>query len=88
MLLTDFNIYQLSPLVVWCDNQYAFSLAANPVFHSRSKHIEMDFHFVGEKVAANKIHLKYIPTIDQLVDIFTKSLSTHRFSFLASKLMV
>lgn len=46
MLLTDFSIPQSSPPVIWCDNQSALSLAANPVFHSRSKHIEVDCHFV------------------------------------------
>ncbi|GMP41409.1 hypothetical protein CsSME_00011522 [Camellia sinensis var. sinensis] len=73
------------PPLVTCDNMSALSLAANPVFHSRSKHIEVDCHFIREKVARRQFCLKYVPSLDQLADIFTKSLSTARFSFLTSK---
>ncbi|XP_028112625.1 uncharacterized protein LOC114310743 [Camellia sinensis] len=88
MLLADFHIPQPSPPVLWCDNMSALSLATNPVFHSRSKHIEVDCHFIREKVARRQFFLKYVPSLDQLADIFTKSLSTARFSFLTSKLRV
>ncbi|XP_028052879.1 uncharacterized protein LOC114257322 [Camellia sinensis] len=88
MLFADFHIPQPSPPVLWCDNMSALALAANPVFHSRSKHIEVDCHFIREKVARRQFFLKYVPSLDQLADIFTKSLSTARFSFLTSKLRV
>ncbi|CAL5322875.1 unnamed protein product [Camellia sinensis] len=88
MLLTEFAISLPSPPIIWCDNQSALSLAANPVFHSRSKHIEVDCHFVREKVAAHQLVLRYIPTLDQLADVFTKPLSTSRFQFLTTKLLV
>ncbi|CAL5412382.1 unnamed protein product [Camellia sinensis] len=88
MLLVEFCIPQSSVPVLWCDNMSALALATNPVFHHRSKHLEVDCHFVREKVAAHKLFLKHVPTSHQLADIFTKPLSTARFSFLTSKLMV
>ncbi|GMP58694.1 hypothetical protein CsSME_00022277 [Camellia sinensis var. sinensis] len=54
----------------------------------RSKHIEVDYYFVRERVAASKLLLKYVPSTDQVVDVFTKPLSTAWFSFLTDKLMV
>ena len=46
MLLCDFGVYLTSPLVIWCDNLSSISLALNPVFHARTKHVEIDYHFV------------------------------------------
>ena len=88
MVLQDFSIPQSSIPVVWCGCQSAFALAANPVFHTRSKHIEVDCHFVRDKVQAHKLLLCHVPTASQLADIFTKPLPTSRFSFLTSKLRV
>ena len=57
--------------VLWCDNLGATYLTANPVFH-RTKHIEIDFHFVRERVAAGVLQVKFISSDDQLADVFTK----------------
>ena len=63
---------------LWCDNIGATYLSANPMFHARTKHIEVDFHFVGERVARKLPDIKFIPTGDQLADGFTKPLAMRR----------
>ncbi|XP_028104402.1 uncharacterized protein LOC114303481 [Camellia sinensis] len=87
-LLKDMHIFPSSVPELWCDNISAMALTSNPVFHSRSKHIEIDFHFIRDKVVAKVIALKYVPTTDQVADIFTKPLSTSRFLYLKDKLLV
>ena len=67
------------PPVIWYDNLNALALASNPVCHASIKHIEVDYHFVCEKVLNWDILLKFISTHDQLADIFTKGLSSSRF---------
>jgi hypothetical protein len=58
----------------WRDNLGATYLSANPVFHARTKHIEIDYHFVRERVASNHLAIKFISTRDQLADGLTKAL--------------
>jgi Reverse transcriptase (RNA-dependent DNA polymerase) len=74
--------------ILWCDNLGATFLANNPAFHARTKHIELDYHFVREKVADGTIHVKFICSQDQLADALTKPLSTARFQSLRFKFTV
>ena len=48
--------------IVWCDNMGANLLASNPVFHARTKHIEVDIHFVREKIEAKQLEVRFVPT--------------------------
>ncbi len=61
-------------VVVYCDNISNILLAYNPVYHARTKHIEVHYHFIREKILARKINLTHVNTENQVVDIFTKAL--------------
>ena len=87
-VLKDLGIFLPSAPKLWCDNVSALAIASNLVFHARPKHLEIDYHFVCEKVLRRDLQVKYIAIGDQLADIFTKSLSTSQFVFLRSKIMV
>ena len=73
---------------LFCDNTGATYLCANPVFHSRMKHVSLDYHFVRECVANGNLHVHHISTKDQLADVLTKALSRHQFTVLRSKIGV
>jgi len=66
-------------LTMLCDNQGAISLAKDNKFHSRTKHIDLRYHFIHEAVEEGKINVTYIPTEDNVADIFTKSLAKLKF---------
>lgn len=88
MLLQELHISCLSPPRLWCDNLSATYLTANPIFHTRTKHIEIDFHFVRERVAKRLLEVRFICFEDQLADVLTKPLATRRFCYMRDKLTV
>ena len=85
-LLHEFHIPFISPAIVYCDNQSTIQITSNPVFHERTKHIEIDCHLVREKVAAGLIKLLPISSSLQIADILTKPLPPPSFQTLCSKL--
>nr|XP_017221153.1 PREDICTED: uncharacterized mitochondrial protein AtMg00810-like [Daucus carota subsp. sativus] len=62
-----------------CDNQSAIRLAENPVFHARTKHVEVHYHFLREKVLQGEIAMRHVATHEQVADMFTKSLSPGKY---------
>lgn len=74
-LLEELTITDITPVPLKCDNQAAIYIAKNPVFHERTKHIELDCHYVREQLQAGLISIDYVPSEKQIADIFTKSLS-------------
>jgi hypothetical protein len=87
-VLKDLGVFLLDPPLLWCDNLSAIALASNPVFHARTKHIEVDYHFIREKVVRRDIVVKFISTTDQLADILTKCLSSPGFHRLRENLLL
>ncbi|XP_039015379.1 uncharacterized protein LOC120145673 [Hibiscus syriacus] len=87
-LLAEFRIKGLKPVKLYCDNRAALQIAANPVYHERKKHIEIDCHFVREKIQEGMIQTKHVSTHEQLTDIMTKALGSQRHSYMLSKLGV
>ncbi|PKI56553.1 hypothetical protein CRG98_023079 [Punica granatum] len=85
-LLSSLGVEMDQPTRLFCDNQAALHIAANPVFHERTKHIEIDYHFIREHIQSGLIATAHISTKLQLADIFTKALGRDCFTFLLGKL--
>ena len=87
-VLCDLVIFLPNPPTLWCDNIGATYLSTNPTFHDRTKRIEIDFHFVRNKVASNTLVMRFISSKDNLVDIFTKPTSFSPFSLTRTKVNI
>ncbi|XP_031255632.1 uncharacterized protein LOC116113620 [Pistacia vera] len=87
-LVKDLGIKTGKPVTLYCNNKAAIYIAANPVFHERTKHIEIDCHFVKEKIEEGIIRTRQIRTSEQPADIFTKPLCSRQHSYLLRKLGV
>ncbi|XP_047260365.1 uncharacterized mitochondrial protein AtMg00810-like [Capsicum annuum] len=77
-----------SNVQIKCDNESAIKLVSNPVFHARTKHVEIRHHFVHEKVLSEEIELTTVRTNSQVVDIFTKALEKSKFQYFRDALGV
>ncbi|CAA7050341.1 unnamed protein product [Microthlaspi erraticum] len=87
-LLTELGITLPSVLVIYCDNVGVTYLCANPVFHSRMKHLALNYHFIRDNVQSGALRVTHLSTKDQLADALTKALPRPRFLELFSKIGV
>jgi hypothetical protein len=87
-LLSDLFSSELEPTFIHCDNQSCIKLTENPVFHDRSKHIEMRYHYVRDMAQKNVLSIQYVLTAEQTTYIFTKPLSLTKFVYFCDKLGV
>lgn len=85
-LLKDMGLTKLPPSTLLCDNKAALSIAANPVLHERTKHIELDCHFVRDKINDGSVVTSFVPSHAQLADILTKSLPVRQHNKLLRQL--
>jgi histone deacetylase 1/2 len=77
-LLKEIGIQVPATTKLWCDNLGAKYLSSNPVFHARTKHIEVDYHFVRERVMRRLLQIDFVPTGDQVADGFTKAITVRQ----------
>ncbi len=77
-LMADVGLVQVGAITIMCDNQGCIALAKNPTHHSRTKHVDIQHHFIQEKLESGEIGLKYCPTQDMVADVLTKALAKER----------
>ena len=86
IILEDLKIKWEGHMKLYCDNKSAISIAHNPIEHDRTKHIEVDRHFIKEKLDSCLICTPYVPSQGQLASILTKGLHTPNFDRIICKL--
>ncbi|KAK4269383.1 hypothetical protein QN277_022546 [Acacia crassicarpa] len=85
-LLKEMYIDVIKTPCIWCDNIGTIAFAANPVLHSKTKHVELDVHFIREKVAVGIVTVGHVPSTYQVAEILTKPQNYEMFAFCRDKL--
>jgi hypothetical protein len=85
-LLIDLFDHEMDRITIHCDNQICVKLSENHVFHDRSKHIEIKYNYIKDMVQRKIVHVQYLPTHEQIADIFTKPLAKMKFEYFCERL--
>ena len=85
-LLSDLFDLQLDATCIYCDNQSCVKLSENPVFHDKSKHIEIKYHYIKDMVQKGELKLHYVATDEHIDDVLTKPLDRVKFEYFREKL--
>lgn len=86
VLLRELNVCVTQGPALWCVNISATYIVANPFFYAHTKHIDLDYHFIRDRIARSCLHVRYVSTKDQIADLFTKGLSRSQHAHFMSKL--
>ena len=86
ILLSELGLIVDMPICLYCDNQAAINMVHNPVHHDRTKHVEIDRHFIKEKLDEGVLKITYVRSSGQLADILTKGVSVVSFVNICSKM--
>ena len=87
-IIKEINVKLSCTLLLLSDNTSAAAIATNLVLHSKTKHIEIDIHFVRDKVKKKEVEIAFVSSNDQIADVLTKPLTYLKFSFFRNKLKV
>jgi hypothetical protein len=85
-ILTDLFDHEMDPTTIHCDNKSCVKLSNNHVFHDRSKHIEIKYHYIRDMVQRKTIQVQYLPTNEQIANIFTKLFAKTKFEYFRERL--
>jgi hypothetical protein len=85
-LLTYEFDHEMDPTIIHCANQSCVKLSENPVFHDKSKHIKINNHYIRDMVQRKVVHVQYLPTHEQIANIFTKLLAKTKFEYFCERL--
>lgn len=87
-VLNGFKVPVSKSVSIFCDNTSAINISKNPILHARTKHFELKYHFLREKVQNKEVVLEHVSSKEQLADIFTKPLPKASFTYLRGELGV
>lgn len=79
-LLNEVKMPMTKVPIIWCDNSSTVSVSENPTHHTKMKHVEIDHHFVREKILAGCLQVNFVPSTEQIADVLTKPITPKQFS--------